>query len=151
MRPAPYTFYKGKAAMRLSIIPPKEVQKGQYSNTDPGMILMEIAPAKGKQSYDWDNKIVFSLSPAEVATIEVNRLMKKETSLFHDPNMKSDKQGQVTKSLKISQTDSGGYMFTLFETNNGNKHHVSIILSAAEYYLFRMLVENGVLKTLAWV
>ncbi|MHA1290606.1 MAG: hypothetical protein ACTSPB_24745 [Candidatus Thorarchaeota archaeon] len=150
MKPAPYTFYKGKAALRVTIIPAKEVQNGQYTNTEPGMILLEIAPAKGKQSYDWDKKIVFSLNPAEVASIEVNRLSKKATSLFHDPNMKSDKQGQVTKSLKINSVQNGGYAFNFLESNNGTKHNVSIVLSASEYYLFRMLIENGVLRTLGW-
>jgi hypothetical protein len=151
MKASAYTFYKGKAALRVDMIPAKEqINENGYAETIPGRVLLELCAAKGKRSYDWENKISFTLSPLEVAQLEVNRLSKQKTEFFHDPNMLSKQQGQITKSFRMDKTETGGYNISITEKNNGELKTVSITLSPAEYYLFRMLIEKGVLKVLAW-
>jgi len=151
MRPAEHCWYKGKAAMRIKLIAPTEKKvSDDFTATTPGALLLELAPSAGTRKYNWENKNTIAISPQELAIIEYNRLAGKETKLFHDPNMKGEKQGQVTKSLYVKLTESNGFAFTLSVKANGKTNNVSIVLSQEEYFLFRELTLAAIPYLYAW-
>jgi len=68
-----------------------------------GALFLEITSAKGKNVYDWDNKIIMALSITDLSKmLEVLEGRKPDCSLMHDPGAKTASQGKIQKRLVIS-------------------------------------------------
>jgi hypothetical protein len=113
---AVYAIYKNSAAFRVSPIAPtwKSVLNAETRVSTrfvdwKGCLMFEFAPSSGPKTYDWTQKIVFSLSVDEMGKVLENKF---PVELFHDPNMMSEKQGQVTKGLQITALERG-FMFSV--------------------------------------
>mmetsp|Transcript_10347 Transcript_10347/g.27111 ORF Transcript_10347/g.27111 Transcript_10347/m.27111 type:complete len:211 (+) Transcript_10347:1558-2190(+) len=137
-----FTFYKGKGALQVSLVKPKERRKGS--------IILSAAPAVAPQKYDWGNKIFFSINALEISDLLVKTKARRELSLFHDPNKKSMEEGREMKTLKLTplpaQNNEEGMMLYL---NHKVAHdaaaskQVGVALTASEVYLFRQLCKSS--------
>ncbi|XWS22011.1 hypothetical protein CRYUN_Cryun30bG0106900 [Craigia yunnanensis] len=114
---APYTVYKGKAALSVSPLLPTfcKIDSGSASlKVDrSGSMMLTFWPAVGERKYDWEKRQKFALSPTEVGSL-ISMGVQDVSEFFHDPSMKSSNAGQVSKKLYIKALDGGnGYMISL--------------------------------------
>ena len=67
-----------------------------------GAIFVDISSPKGKNLYDWDNKISMALSIVDLGKIlEVLEGRKEGCSLLHDPGANTPAKGKVQKTFKM--------------------------------------------------
>ena len=155
MKPAPHTFYKKRAALRITAVSAKELQiEGRsFTNTEPGMILTEIAASAGERKYDWSGKIAMAISPQEVFEISTN--IESGVKLFHDLGKGTNREGQTIKKLNVSHLPAkdgkaGGYAFNVYKKENGQESKISIVLSPSEYAFLRFLLQCAVRTALGY-
>lgn len=151
MNPASKTFYKKSAALRIGMIPPKIEMKGEYENTNPGTVLIEIAQSSGDRSYDWENKIIFALNDGETGEVFAEYIDKGEKiQAYHDPNKGTNKEGETSKSFALQPGRNGGHMVGLYQKNHGKENKAFIILSDAEFWVFCQLLKASIPYIFAW-
>ncbi|XVF63488.1 hypothetical protein PTKIN_Ptkin09bG0090600 [Pterospermum kingtungense] len=141
---APYTVYKGKAALSVSPLLPtfSKIDSASASlRVDrQGSMMLTFWPAVGERKYDWEKRQKFALSPTEVGSL-ISMGPHDGSEFFHDPSMKSTNAGQVSKKLYIKALDGGnGYMISLTVTNN-------ILKSTDRFNVPVTTAEFAVLKT----
>jgi len=123
-----------------------------------GAIFMEITSARGKNDYDWDNKIVMALSIEDMSQIlcvlEGCDGGNGECKLMHDPGAKTASQGKVQKWLDIT-TPKGiqvGCMFTArMKQTDGDPISHTVPLNASEVKRLAACLRNAIPVAVAWV
>lgn len=99
-----------------------------------------------KRSYDYEKQQVFMLSPFEIGQLlALAEDGSGEARFFHDPNMKSDQSGSITKSLvvKRSSGDKKGWSFALDVSENGSKSgNFYMFLTDGEFRTVRSVFEH---------
>lgn len=150
-KPLAYTIYKGVSGkfgvVRFEFIPPFSNPKRRKAD---GTVLVTAANAIGPNQYDWDNKIVFALSISDIGAV-MEGLRKGEINLFHDPGMKSETQGAVTKSLKMIRGEGKeSFFFSLSSKQNGTESSVKLPISVQEAMILNVLLSHAVPKMLNW-
>lgn len=146
IRSGPLTIYKGSGALQASLIAPTWQVKTSQNREDTafvsknGCVFLEIAPSKGKQKWDWDNKIVFALNVPDIATLlEVD----ERASLVHDNN------GVIKKLSLQASTDpryAGSWMLSMYE----DQKKATVSFSAGEMIVFMTLLKAALPKILGW-
>jgi len=150
--PAPYTFYKKSAALRISPIMPKAIENGDYTNTEPGAVLIELAKGVGQRKYDWEHKITLALNQLELGGILAEYgLKKQELKFYHDPNKGKNNEGQEGKTYTMKRTDSKGHAIGLYHKRKaGEDNSGYIVLNDAEYMVFSTLIKTAIPLIQAW-
>lgn len=152
-----FKIYKGKGAAQFSRIPPKfatgEDGRSYRWVSKDGAVLLEAAPAIGKRpdglpEYDWQQKISFAISVADICQIvdPVTMNSNGKVELFH-------KTSSGTKILEITQGTgkyTGTYQMILKFNNNGNRSQVFIPLTGGEYQVLLRLLVSSVAYLLGW-
>ena len=143
-----FAIYKSKTALKLSVIRATyetNAATGASHKRRDGCALLEFAPATGARQYDWSRKQTISLSPVELAELADALDRGRAVSFFHDPNMGTQRQGALTKSLKGEPMPdgSGGAFLNMAVSGSaagaGAKHNVAV--SRAEFAALKMLAE----------
>ncbi|CAK9164566.1 unnamed protein product [Ilex paraguariensis] len=150
---APYTVYKGKAALSASPSLPtfSKLESGGLKIDRRGSIMLTFWPAVGERKYDWEKRQMFALSATEVGSM-LSLGSKDSCEFFHDPSMLSRlvfccpfctlNAGQVRKSLSIKPlVDGSGYFVSLSKCS-----FVDNVLDFQKHNC-RMDVVNNILKT----
>ena len=109
-----FAIYKSKTALKLSVIRATyetNAATGASHKRRDGCALLEFAPATGARQYDWSRKQTISLSPVELAELADALDRGRAVSFFHDPNMGTQRQGALTKSLKGEPMPDGSGAF----------------------------------------
>ncbi|PSS35014.1 Single-stranded DNA-bindig protein [Actinidia chinensis var. chinensis] len=108
---APFSVYKGKAALSASPVLPKfsKLDSGILKVDRSGTIMLTFWPAIGERKYDWEKRQKFALSATEVGSL-ISLGSKDSCEFFHDPSMLSSNAGQVRKSLSVKPHDSGYFI-----------------------------------------
>ncbi|XP_059637752.1 single-stranded DNA-binding protein WHY2, mitochondrial isoform X2 [Cornus florida] len=117
---APYSVYKGKAALSASPVLPTftKTESGGLRVDRRGVIMLTFLPAIGERKYDSEKRQMFALSATEVGSL-ISLGSNDSCEFFHDPSMLSSNAGQVRKSLSIKPyPDSTGYFVSLGVVNN---------------------------------
>lgn len=100
-----FDVYKGRSAVQFKPIVAsfKESAPGTYVLDRKGVLLLECANSVGNRQYDWQTKVSFALSVTEMAELFlVPDAIAAGVSMFHDPNMNSNAQGQVRGHTRAS-------------------------------------------------
>lgn len=176
MQPLQYPIYKGTGgkhgALQFNFQPPhyyfgkKKDFTGEEAltfgegrpqlkegwKTRDGAIFLEITSAKGKNEYDWNNKIVFALSPNDMGQILFTLLTGEDCKIMHDPGAKTDSQGAVKKYLNISSPrgTKEGVIVTASVQAGGEKKSHTVPVSGYEVVVLRVLMQEAITKALAW-
>lgn len=175
MRPLQYAVYKGTGgkfgAIQLNLQEPHfyevDGKKRDFTGNEAldangrpkegwrvreGAIFLEMTSAKGKNVYDWENKIVFALSVNDMGKLAFALLTGEEVSLMHDPNAKTQSQGTVTKSLKVSSPKGtkAGCLWTLSMTSGGQTVKHTVPLTGDEVVVVGQLLRSAISKALNW-
>ncbi|KAH7519759.1 hypothetical protein FEM48_Zijuj08G0071200 [Ziziphus jujuba var. spinosa] len=85
---APYTIFKGKAALSVAPMLPTftKLESGSLVVDRRGSIMLTFMPAIGERKYDRERRQVFSLSATEVGSL-ISLGADESCEFFHDPSM----------------------------------------------------------------
>jgi hypothetical protein len=153
---APLAFYRSKSAIRFSPMKPKwQSGRGGNLNVDRlGAFLVEIALAKGKQLYDWENKLTFALSPAEAIAMFPGLKTEKGYRAMHDPHAGTENSRQTSKwfTAKLN-AQSGGIALSINikEGKDAETQSQSIVVDGMDMLLLKTMVEGTVPYLFGWI
>jgi hypothetical protein len=161
--PLQFKIYKGirgkNGAMKLTL-------KKAYSGTkkDEGCVFLDMAEAVGPNQYDWEHKILISLSLSDISklilylTDPYSKVFKdNKLSIYHDRNMGTkEKEGDDVKVFDATFSDErGSFGFQLSHVTKvdgeKNKRSIFIPVSEDEALTIRMLLTASVPLVMAWV
>jgi hypothetical protein len=140
--------------------------KKAYSGTkkDDGCVFLDMAEAIGPNQYDWENKILISLSLPDISklilylTDPFSKVFKDgKLSIYHDRNMGTkEKEGEDVKVFEASfSEDRGSFGFQLAHVTKvgteKNKRSIFIPVSEDEALTIRLLLNSAVPLVMAWV
>jgi hypothetical protein len=149
---APYTVYKGKAALSAEPVLPtfSKMDSGSLKVDRRGSIMLTFWPAIGERKYDWEKRQKFALSATEVGSL-ISLGSKDSCEFFHDPSMLSSNAGQVRKNLSIKPNDSG-YFISLTVVNNiqQTNDRFSVPVSTAEFAVMRAAFSFALPHLMGW-
>jgi hypothetical protein len=169
-----YAVYKGKhGAAQFSMLPAcyyckvcreknlhtwEHVQHHECSarmEQKAGAILVEATNGTSITEYHWDNKISFALAAMDLIQVIGAIDRNEKIRLFHDPNMKQPKAGDITKAVEFMPGKDGGYLLNISQTIKGKaqddkatKHCVP--MSADEVRMLYTLFRAAIPRLLAW-
>ncbi|KAK6116713.1 hypothetical protein DH2020_049533 [Rehmannia glutinosa] len=151
---APYSIYKGKAALSADPLLPmfSQLESGDYRVERRGVIMLTFWPAIGERKYDWDKRQKFALSATEVGSL-ISLGSKDSCEFFHDPSMLSSNAGQVRKSLSIkAHADGSGYFVSLSVVNNILKTNDRFVVpvTTAEFAVMRAAFTFALPHIMGW-
>ncbi|KAK8559258.1 hypothetical protein V6N13_098838 [Hibiscus sabdariffa] len=152
---APYTIFKGKAALSVSPLLPTfskiDSGTGGLKLDRYGCLMLTIWPGLDRK-YDWDKRQRFALSPTEVGSL-ISMGAHDASEFYHDPSMKSIKAGQVSKKLYIKALDGdNGYMISLTVTNNIEKsiERLNVPITTAEFAVLKTACSFALPHIIGW-
>jgi hypothetical protein len=174
INPLQYVVYKGKlGAVQFNYLPacyqcktcreknPKSWLHIKNKNCTErmemksGAILIEITNGAGNNVYEWQNKISFALDANDLSAIINTFARGDKLRLLHDPNIKSQRQGQLIKILEFDVGKDGGYLLKVSQSSRGEGDDKSlrhmVPLSGDEVRILRILFGAVIPKLLAWV
>lgn len=151
---APYSVYKGKAALSAFPVPPKftQVNSGALRVKRQGYIMLTFSPAVGERKYDWERKQLFALSATEVGSL-INLSPNGSCEFFHDPAMQTSNAGQVRKNLSVkAHADGTGYFVSLSVSNNVTKtnERFTVPVTSAEFAVMRTSFSFALPHIMGW-
>lgn len=152
-KPLALAFYRGVTgklgAMRFELIPPYS-SKDPAKRNKPGAVLVSAAEPLGPNKYDWENKITFALSVPDVGMV-LDGIRTGKAEIFHDPNMKSDRQGETKKTFSlVKNTEKNNFAVTLSMSRGDKTTKVFIPMSNADMILIDTLLKFSIPTLLAW-
>jgi hypothetical protein len=119
-----------------------------------GCIFMEITTATGPNKYDWDKKIIFSMSTHDMAQVLFALETGEETKLMHDPGAKSATSGQITKNFNISSPKGikAGVMMSVSMKKADSEEAIrhTVPLSGPEARELSVFLRAALVTSLAW-
>ncbi|XP_075485635.1 single-stranded DNA-binding protein WHY2, mitochondrial [Primulina tabacum] len=151
---APYSIYKGKAALSADPLLPtfSKLESGGLKVDRRGVIMLTLWPSIGERKYDWDKRQKFALSATEVGSL-ISLGSKDSCEFFHDPSMLSSNAGQVRKSLSIkAHADGSGYFISLNVVNNILKTNDRLVVpvTTAEFAVMRTAFTFALPHIMGW-
>ncbi|OAY23804.1 single-stranded DNA-binding protein WHY2, mitochondrial [Manihot esculenta] len=151
---APYSVFKGKAALSVQPVPPTftKLTSGHVKVERRGIMMLTFMPAMGERKYDHEKRQHFALSATEVGSL-ISLGPKDSSEFFHDPSMLSSNAGQVRKSLSIKpQADGGGYFVSLSVVNNilRTNERFNVPLTAGEFAVLKTACSFALPHIMGW-
>ena len=138
-------IYKGKSAVKFSLIPPTRGEKGWIDRY--GAILIEAASAKGKRDdglpdIDWSKKITFALQPNDISLL----LDPSVTKIVHE----KDQKIKTLSFIPGTEKYEGTMGLQLTEVNGELSNRVFVGMSAGEYASFSILLKAALPILVGW-
>jgi len=151
---APYSVYKGKAALSVKPVLPtfKNLDSGCLIVDRRGVVMLTFLPAIGERKYNYEKKQMFALSPTEVGSL-ISLGPKDSCEFFHDPSMLKSNSGQVRKNLSIkAHADGSGYLIALSVVNNilKTKEYITVPVTTAEAAVMKAACSFALPHILGW-
>lgn len=134
-RPGIWKIYKGKGAAAFTLLTPKYDERGYMIKH--GAILLEVAPSVGRQQWDWNQKMKFAISLADICNLIDADPNKRR--IFH----KHNENPKVLEFHAGTGDFEGTYMLTLSEGSGGSRKQYSVPFTNGEYQvLIRLLIQT---------
>ncbi|CAL1408384.1 unnamed protein product [Linum trigynum] len=151
---APFSVYKGKAALSVEPVLPTFTKfgAGALKVGRSGTMMMTFVPAIGERKYNYEKKQKFALSATEVGSL-ISMGPKDSSDFFHDPSLKSSNAGQVRKSLSIKpHADGSGYFISLTVVNNilQTNDRVTVPVTTAEFAVLKTACSFALPHIIGW-
>jgi hypothetical protein len=163
--PMKYTLYKGVTgkfgAMRLQLKGPYQPRKDGRRDKPEGCIFLEMAPAVGKNTYDWEHsKILIALGITDIPKIILylrapnHPIFQKsdgKLKIYHDRGAGSKDRGQVVTSLTFEKpADKDNIFVHGFYKKNGAQKNATVTVSPDEAVAIGTLLQASIPTILAW-
>lgn len=128
----PWIIYKTKSALEIEIDGQRQTVFLSFARAKEGS---KGLPQKGERRYEWENKIVFALSPEEAFDValqakEIMEGSKESLEIYHRPP--SDTTGEADKILSLRPGEGGNAFLSLAQGDN----KITVALSKGD--LFRL-------------
>lgn len=139
-------FYKAAGAAQFSLLSVDRDEKGYVSRE--GAVLVEVAPGDGNRdnpTWDWDKKISFAISFADVCALLDDD--PKKHRIFHN-----HKDSPKTLHFKPA-TDprwAGTFMLELTQGSKSDRNVVSVPISNGEFGAIMRMLVAALPKLIAW-
>lgn len=132
-KPGVLKFYKGVGAAAFKVLPPRYDRNGYM--TKHGAILVEAAPCVKTQQWDWNQKITFAISVADICNIVDPDSSKWR--IFH----KNDETNKVLEFKPGTGNYEGTWNMYLSQGQGPDRQSVMVPFSGGEHaILIRLLV-----------
>lgn len=122
--------------------------------TREGSLFLDMCSVSGPNIYDWDNKVMMTLSITDMATILFALETGEEKELMHDPGAKGPNEGVVHKFLKFSfpKGIKEGCLVNIRMKNKETEKEVShmVPLSGSETKMLAVFIRHSLPLALAW-
>ena len=117
-----------------------------------GAIFMQITSTKGRNIYDWENKIIMALSINDIGKVMMCLLTGEECSLMHDPGAKTQAQGTIKKYLNISSPKgvATGIILTATQVSGSDKRTHTVPMTGDEVIILKSLLQQATSRALNW-
>jgi len=162
--PIQYKIYKGVSgkfgALRMNL--KKAWSDQNIKRGGEGLIFLEMAPAVGKNQYDWeDQKMVIALSIPDISKIILylkapgHSTFEKtdgRLNIFHDKGAGTASRGQETKTLSISKyPDRENFFFSMSQKElSGTRKEATVPVSPDEAVAMLSLFQAAIPAILSW-
>ncbi|KAB5563914.1 hypothetical protein DKX38_003968 [Salix brachista] len=151
---APYSVFKGKAALSVEPVLPtfSKFGSGNLKVDRRGSMMLTFLPAIGERKYDHEKRQKFALSATEVGSL-LSMGPKDSCEFFHDPSMLSSNAGQVRKNLSIKpHSDGSGYFISLSVANNILKtaERFTVPVTTAEFTVLKTACSFALPHIMGW-
>lgn len=128
----PWIIYKSKSALEIEIDSSRQTVFLSFAKAREGT---KGLPQKGERRYEWENKIVFALSPEEAfdLALQAKDIMEGKNEaleIYHRPP--SDTSGEADKILSFRPGDGGNAFLSISQGEN----RITIALTKGD--LFRL-------------
>ena len=141
---AQFNVFKGKAALRISLIPPRE-------DYGMGFLYAEVANENGKNAsgnriYDWENKIPIKLGIVDISKLAYAIERGQSCELFHQFD-------GATKGINLQRAEGGQspYFFSVSQKNKeGQTSKISVPLASEEVYSILTLLKHSIPAIHGW-
>jgi hypothetical protein len=177
MNPMQFAIYKGmggkNGAVQFGLGSPHYYEEANKKNKDytgekalengrpkdgwkarEGAIFVSITSTKPGQKnvYDWDNKIVFSLSVTDMSKVLQTLISGEECKIMHDPGAQTSAAKQVQKYFNITSPNGikQGVMISVTQTSGNDKRTHTVPVSGDEALALRVLVTKAISNALNW-
>ena len=136
--------------------------------TRDGCIFLEGTSSVGPNKYDWKQSVRMALSPGDMGKIlyflttgqssnkkertKGDGTPSKSMSIMHDPNARSDRQGEVRKYLEFYSPNgpADGMMLTVKQIAGDDKRSHQIPVTGDEVMVLRSLLASAIPNALSW-
>lgn len=166
--PIQYSLYKGVTgklgALRLNL---KKAYTDNRRDKNDGCIFLEMAPAIGKNLYDWENgKIIMGLSMIDIPKIllylrspnhpsfqptERNQKADGKLHLYHDKGAGTASRGQDTTNLTIDKPqDRDNFFWSMQQKSHGETKTASVTVSHDEALAIGTLLQAAIPLLVMW-
>ena len=130
----PWIIYKSKSALQIEVDSVRQTVFLTFARAKEGGAGM---PQKGERRYEWENKIVFALSPEEAFDIalqarDILEGRKESLDLYHRPTPNSSREEDKILSFRPAETGNTQAFITISQGEN----KISVSLSRGD--LFRL-------------
>jgi hypothetical protein len=140
---AKFAIYKTKGAVRFS---------HNIGNKGP-ITLVESALSAGERKYDWENKVTFSLTVTEMASLMMHLSdPSKPVKFTHDPGIGTDKASKAIKVMSVSTVanDKGGQSTFVQLEQKSTESKISVPLSESEARVLYIFLNNAIIGHLGF-
>lgn len=134
---AKFAIYKTKGAVRFT----------HGVGTKGPITLVESALSAGERKYDWDNKVTFSMTVTEMASVMMHLSdPSKPIKFTHDPGIGTDKAAKAIKVMSVSTVDNnkGGRSTFVQLEQKSTDSQISVPLSEAEARVLYIFLTNAI-------
>ena len=114
-----------------------------------GAVFLEAASAKAERLYDWENKIVFALSPKDIGMLLVG-FKQGKAKIFHDPGAQTESQGNIVKTLFLQSASPGTWFLTLTEKQGEAEKQFKVSVTSDEARVLSELLAYSLPQLLGW-
>jgi len=117
-----------------------------------GAVFMQITSAKGKNIYDWENKIIMALSITDIGKVMMCLLTGEKCEIMHDPGAKSQAQGTIKKYLNISSPKGVaiGTILSVTQVSGSDKRTHTVPMTGDEVIILKTLLQQAISRALNW-
>lgn len=160
-----HKFYTGEVVRKANFSSktqcPIEGCSGTLSSRE-GSIFIEMAPTTAPNVYNWDKKIMFSLSIKDAGQLLLAMKRGESVTLTHDPQAGTQNKGKIVKKLNYYVKDvKQGALLSLEESRkqanegdeakegNGKKNYM-VPLTADEVLVLASLLQAYLPFMLSW-
>ncbi|MGC8843768.1 MAG: hypothetical protein ACP5QS_07495, partial [bacterium] len=116
----PWIIYKSKSALQIELDNAKQIVWLTFARAKEGG---KGLPQKGEKRYEWENKIVFALSPEEAFDLALQAQdildgKKESLELYHRPTPNSTREEDKILSLRPTETGNAQAFLSLAQGEN---------------------------------
>jgi hypothetical protein len=166
--PIQYSLFKGVngklGALRLNL---KKAYSDHGRDRDDGCIFLEMAPAVGKNVYDWENgKVIMALSIIDIPKIlmylrspkhsmfqpnERNQKADGKLHIYHDKGAGTANRGKDTTNLTIDKPqDKDNFFWSVYKKSGDTTKTASVTVSHDEALAIGTILQEAIPLLLAW-